>query len=74
MQKIKRVKSINCKPRKQILQQKTITNRKNIQKTISRLKKFSQDKKLAGLNWKMLKNEGRKGDNKSACKTYVNAV
>ncbi len=45
---------------KQILQQKTIANRKSIQKTINRLKKFNRDKKLAGLDWKTLKNEGKK--------------
>lgn len=35
-------------------------NQNTVQQAIRRLKKFSQDKKLAGLDWKMLRDEGRR--------------
>lgn len=36
------------------------SNQNTIQQAIARLKKFSQDKKLAGLDWKTLRDEGRR--------------
>lgn len=35
-------------------------NQNTVQQAIRRLKKFSQDKKLTGLDWKMLRDEGRR--------------